>query len=158
MQCKLATWAGTEPRPRIDQLLRLITHPDWLAEAARITLSTKGAHTPGVDGVNKLMMQARQSDELRMFREELLSGNYQPLPARRVYIPKANGKQRPLGNSYSEGSYCSASHADGRGTHLGESFSFALIWISARTQCSPRYPHGTNTAHRQYGDTGTMGY
>jgi len=97
MQCKLATWAATEPCSRIDRLLRLITHPDWLAEAARITLSTKGAHTPGVDGVNKLMMQARQSDELRMLREELLSGNYQPLPARRVYIPKANGKQRPLG-------------------------------------------------------------
>ncbi|HDC8744680.1 TPA: reverse transcriptase, partial [Escherichia coli] len=26
--------------------LRLITQPEWLAEAARITLSSKGAHTP----------------------------------------------------------------------------------------------------------------
>ncbi|WP_208950418.1 group II intron reverse transcriptase/maturase [Rahnella sp. ChDrAdgB13] len=97
MQRKLAIWTATKPHLRIDRLLRLITHPDWLAEAARITLSAKGAHTPGVDGVNKLILQARLADELRMLREELLSGNYQPLPARRVYIPKANGKQRPLG-------------------------------------------------------------
>lgn len=53
MQRKLATWAATEPSRRIERLLRLITHPEWLAEAARITLSSTGAHPPGVDGVNK---------------------------------------------------------------------------------------------------------
>uniref|UniRef100_UPI00192943E5 hypothetical protein n=1 Tax=Klebsiella pneumoniae TaxID=573 RepID=UPI00192943E5 len=51
MQRKLATWAATDPSLRIQRLLRLITQPEWLAEAARITLSSKGAHTPGVDGV-----------------------------------------------------------------------------------------------------------
>jgi group II intron reverse transcriptase/maturase len=96
MQRKLATWAATDPSLRIQRLLRLITQPEWLAEAARITLS-KGAHTPGVDGVNKTMLQARLAVELQILRDELLSGHYQPLPARRVYIPKSNGKLRPLG-------------------------------------------------------------
>lgn len=44
MQRKLATWAVTDPSLRIQRLLRLITQPEWLAEAARITLSSKGAH------------------------------------------------------------------------------------------------------------------
>ena len=80
MQRKLATWAATDPSLRIQRLLRLITQPEWLAEAARITLSSKGAHTPGVDGVNKTMLQARLAVELQILRDELLSGHYQPLP------------------------------------------------------------------------------
>ncbi|VCY60652.1 hypothetical protein BANRA_05665 [Escherichia coli] len=76
MQRKLA-WAATDPSLRIQRLLRLITQPEWLAEAARITLSSKGAHTPGVDGVNKTMLQARLAVELQILRDELL----RPLPA-----------------------------------------------------------------------------
>ncbi len=44
MQHKLATWAATEPSRRIEQLQRLITQPEWLAEAARITLASKGTY------------------------------------------------------------------------------------------------------------------
>ena len=43
MQRKLATWATADPPRRVERLLRLITQPEWLAEAARITLSSKGA-------------------------------------------------------------------------------------------------------------------
>ena len=97
MQRKLATWTASDPTRRVDRLMRLIAQPDWLAEAARITLSSKGANTPGIDGEIKLTVQARLPAILKQIRHDLLSDAYQPLPARRVYIPKANGKQRPLG-------------------------------------------------------------
>lgn len=97
IQYKLATWTTADPTRRIDRLLRLIAHPVWLEEAARITLSSKGAHTPGTDGVRKQGFIGNLANELKVIREELLSGTYKPSPARRIYIPKANGKMRPLG-------------------------------------------------------------
>ncbi|WP_203368691.1 group II intron reverse transcriptase/maturase [Cysteiniphilum marinum] len=54
--------------------------------------TNKGKNTPGVDGIvwnsNKAKTKGLYS---------LLSRGYKPKPLRRVYIPKANGKQRPLG-------------------------------------------------------------
>ena len=97
MQRKLATWAAADKTRRVDRLLRIISNPQWLEKAAEITLSSKGARTPGVDGMTKTTLQAELSDYLEMIRNDLLSGNYEPQPARRVYILKANGKQRPLG-------------------------------------------------------------
>jgi group II intron reverse transcriptase/maturase len=97
MQCKLATWSTADKERKFDRLLRIIADRSWLQEAARITLASGGARTAGIDGVDKRALEANLSDELAQIRVELLSGRYQPLPARRVYIPKANGKQRPLG-------------------------------------------------------------
>ena len=97
MQCKLATWATKDKCRRFNRLLRLIAEPLWLQEAARITLASSGANTPGVDGMTKMTVESRLPQLLLAIREQLLDGTYQPLPARRVYIPKGNGKMRPLG-------------------------------------------------------------
>ena len=97
MQRKLAAWSTADPQFRADRLLRLIAEPDWLAEAARITLRSKGSKTPGVDGMTGQQIEANLPVFLQQLREELLQGTYRPAPARRIYIPKANGKRRPLG-------------------------------------------------------------
>ena len=97
MQHKLATWAESDPSRRFDRLLRLIADREWLAEAARIALASSGARTPGIDGMDKRCLQAGLEQHLADLRTNLLKGTYRPKPVKRTYIPKANGKLRPLG-------------------------------------------------------------
>ena len=85
------------PTTQVRRSAKNIADRSRLAEAARITLASSGAATPGIDGVDKQAMEAELPLQLERIRAELLAGNFRPLPARRVYIPKANGKQRPLG-------------------------------------------------------------
>ena len=59
----------------------------------RVTQENRGKQTPGVDGVVCDTPEARTA----LSQEDMSLQNYRPKPVRRVYIPKANGKQRPLG-------------------------------------------------------------
>lgn len=74
LQSKLATWSTDNPTRRFDRLLRLMADPLWLAEAARITLTARGAHTPGIDGMRKPQMEAHLAEELAEIRQQLLAG------------------------------------------------------------------------------------
>ncbi len=97
MQSKMARWSSEDKERKFDRLLRIITNWSWLQEAAHVTLASSGVRTPGVDNIDKQAMERNLQHQLEMIRCELLAGNYRPQPARRVYIPKASGKQRPLG-------------------------------------------------------------
>ena len=97
MQHKLATWSGNDQTRRFDRLLRLIANRKWLAEAARIVLASSGARTPGIDGMDKRRLQRNLENHLDDLQADLLMGTYRPKPVKRIYIPKANGKLRPLG-------------------------------------------------------------
>ncbi|NDW07912.1 group II intron reverse transcriptase/maturase [Jiella pacifica] len=97
MQHKLAMWAESDRTRRFDRLLRLVADREWLAEAARIVLASSGARTPGIDGMDKRRMQIGLDQRLDDLRTDLLKGTYRPKPVKRIHIPKANGKLRPLG-------------------------------------------------------------
>jgi len=62
------------------------------ALAVKRVTENQGKRTPGVDGVRWATPAARLKAIGSLHRR-----GYRPLPLRRVYIPKANGKQRPLG-------------------------------------------------------------
>ena len=51
----------------------------------------------GVDEVTKEMYEKHLEDNLKLLIESMKKFSYKPYPVRRVYIPKGNGKMRPLG-------------------------------------------------------------
>jgi group II intron reverse transcriptase/maturase len=79
---------------RINGLFRLLESPElWQAAYAKIH-TNKGAMTRGVDGTT---MDGYSEERVANMIALLKDGRYAFKPVRRVYIPKANGKRRPLG-------------------------------------------------------------
>ncbi|GLS24616.1 hypothetical protein [Marinibactrum halimedae] len=51
----------------------------------------------GIDGQTAKQFETRLPDNIQRLHQELKSGRYRVNDVKRVYIPKANGKERPLG-------------------------------------------------------------
>ncbi|HLB34610.1 MAG: hypothetical protein A3F67_11435 [Verrucomicrobia bacterium RIFCSPHIGHO2_12_FULL_41_10] len=69
-----------------------------LEDALRKVIANNGK--PGVDGMTVEELKkdpAKQEQLLKQLEEELRNKTYKTQPIRRVYIPKANGKKKPLG-------------------------------------------------------------
>ena len=98
LQMALHAKAKAEAGYRFYALYDKISREDILAHAWAQCRSNKGA--PGVDGQDFAAVEAygvqRWLGELAL---ALRNEDYRPNPIRRVFIPKANGKLRPLGIS-----------------------------------------------------------
>lgn len=95
-QRKLYRKAKQEDSYKFYILYDKIRLPYVLREAYRRCKQNGGS--PGVDGVDFTQIEEEGVfGFLETIREELEKETYRPMMVRRVFIPKANGKQRPLG-------------------------------------------------------------
>jgi RNA-directed DNA polymerase len=95
--CMLAALVNGVKGGKWYSLMDKVYAPSTLEAAWKRVAANKGA--AGVDGISIARFKARASSYLAELESELRSGSYQPLPARRVHIPKGKGKTRPLGIS-----------------------------------------------------------
>jgi RNA-directed DNA polymerase len=97
LRSKLGQKAKQEPKFRFYALYDRIARLDVLMAAWWLVHEHNGA--PGVDGIScRDIIDGPGADTfLRELHEELRTHRYRPQQIRRVYIPKPDGRQRPLG-------------------------------------------------------------
>lgn len=88
-----ASAEGDHRKVRSLQKLMLRSHSNRLLSVRRVTQVNKGKNTPGVDKVVIKTPEARG----RMVEQLTQYEAWKVKPTRRLYIPKSNGKSRPLG-------------------------------------------------------------
>ena len=84
--------ARQRKKERFTALLHHV-NPDRL-RTAFYALKRKAA--PGVDGMTWTDYEAELEPRLAALHDRVHRGSYRSLPSRRTYIPKADGRQRPL--------------------------------------------------------------
>lgn len=98
LQAKLSLKAKLEPKFRFYTLYGHLYRDDVLREAWK-TVKRNGG-TAGIDNIS--IRDIEQSNKgvsgfLQEIREELITKKYYPKPVKRVFIPKSDGRLRPLG-------------------------------------------------------------
>jgi len=97
MQRKLSQWATQDKERKFYGLYDLLYDSNWLRLAHDYVKQNAGSISAGCDGVNMGIFDENLEDNLQRITDELKSDTFKPDPVRRVYIPKPNGKTRPLG-------------------------------------------------------------
>jgi RNA-directed DNA polymerase len=89
-----ASTAGDLKQVRNPQKLMLRSRANALLSVRRVTEINAGRLTAGIDG--QVVLLAQHKAELAVWAQHRRT-RWMPLPVKRVYVAKANGKRRPLG-------------------------------------------------------------
>lgn len=83
-----------QPNYKFERLYRLLFNEQMYYAAYQCIYAKEGNMTKGADNATIDHMSISRIEKLII---SLKDESYQPIPSRRVYIPKKNGKKRPLG-------------------------------------------------------------
>ena len=85
---------SNEPEYKYERLYRILFNEQMFFVAYQRMYAKPGNMTPGTDGKTEDEMSI---DRINKLIESIKDETYSPNPAKRTYIPKKNGKMRPLG-------------------------------------------------------------
>lgn len=89
----IALKAKGDPKCKFTSLIHLLTE-DFLKECFR---ELKRNKSPGIDGVTTNEYEKQMAENIANLVTRLKAKQYRPKPVKRVFIPKPNGDERPLG-------------------------------------------------------------
>ncbi|KAA6318022.1 Group II intron-encoded protein LtrA, partial [termite gut metagenome] len=79
---------------KFERLYRVLFNEEMFYVAYQNIYAKQGNMTAGVDGKT---IDGMSVDRIKQLIDSLKNESYQPNPSKRTYIPKKNGKKRPLG-------------------------------------------------------------
>ena len=82
-----------DEEPRMENLMHHVNEQTLMEEHRK----QSRRKATGIDGVTKDEYNVNVEKNLKELVERMKRFSYRPMPVRRTYIPKANGKKRPLG-------------------------------------------------------------
>jgi RNA-directed DNA polymerase len=97
IQRTLSLKAERKPDYKFENLYDLLYDEYWLRLAHDHVAQNAGSVTAGCDGIDMTAFDEELERNLQQLAQELKAETFEPYPVRRVFIPKPNGKVRPLG-------------------------------------------------------------
>ena len=106
-------------------------------------LSLERDSAPGIDGVTWQAYGENLEEKLKDLHDQVHRGSYRARPARRTYIPKADGSKRPLSILVPGGQDRPTGGRDGSRSNLRGRLPRVLLWVPAGAwpaRCAGRPP------------------
>lgn len=139
---RIADKSAKETRPVFTSLYHLLNEELLLACHKELD----GKKAAGMDEVTKEEYNRNLKENIRKLVERLKNKSYKPQPVLRVYIPKANGKKRPLGIAAYEDKIVQLGLKKNSGSGIRAEIQRKHVWIPPQQELS----HGDQRRVYQY--------